>query len=144
MRHMTPELPEELSTLALDDPLAQSDAVDLLLSADDRRSGALALLVCDSSDRLVQPVVVADVPDEAEPQRLVALLDLLFPVLAEDHGSVLFARGRSRGLSASDLDRSWHQAVIDAARRHGVRLLGFHLATPAGVVALPEPLSAAS
>lgn len=144
MRRMTPELPEALSELPLDDPETQSDVVDLLLSVEDRRSGALALLVCDSAHRPVQPVVVADIPEEAEPQRLVALLDLLFPMLAEDEGSVLFARGRRRGPSPTDLDRSWHQAVIDAARRHGVRLLGFHVATPAGVVALPEALGAAS
>lgn len=102
-------------------------------------------MVCDSHDRGIQPIVLTDVPDDADSSGLRQLLELLLPIVAEDGGSVLIGRGRRRGSAPTDLDREWHQQAIEScAADGGVRLLGFYLATRDGVFPLPEPLSAAS
>lgn len=138
------DLPPDIRDVPLTDPVVQADLVDLLLGIDERRGGVVGLMICDQSDRGVQPVVIGDVPPEADFSRLVPFLELVLPMVADNAGSVLVGRGRRRGLAPTDADREWHQGLIDACRRHGARLLGFYLATPDGVEALPEPLSEAS
>jgi hypothetical protein len=101
-------------------------------------------MLCDESDCGVQPIVLTDLSPDAPETELRALLDLLLPMIGEDDGAVLVGRGRRRGLMPTDTDRAWHQETIEACARHGVRLLGFYLASPDGVEALPEPLSRAS
>jgi hypothetical protein len=138
------DLPPNIRELALTDPVLAADVVDLVLSHEDRRSGCLGLMVCDEKDRGVQPIVLSDVPEHADIETLGQLLDLVLPPIGQDRGGVLVGRGRRRGLLPTDTDRAWHQRVIEGCRVHGVRLLGYHLATPEGVRALPEPLTAAS
>jgi hypothetical protein len=138
------DLPDDIRTRPLDDPTLQGDVVDLVLGIEDRRSGAVALMLCDEHDRGQQPIVLSDLPEDASVADLQQLLDLLLPVVGELHGAILVGRGRRRGLLPSDLDRAWHQATIEACTRYGVRLLGFHLASPDGVAALPSPLRVAS
>ena len=131
------DLPDDVRSRPLTDPALQADVVDLLLGDEDRRAGALAVMLCDQGDRGFQPIVLSDLADDATVADLVRLLDLLLPLVGEYGGSVLLARGRRRGLVPGDDDRGWHQATIEACRRHEVRLLGFHLAAPEGVEALP-------
>jgi hypothetical protein len=71
-------------------------------------------------------------------------LDLVLPLVGQANGSVIIGRGRPRGTRPTDSDRAWHEQAIHSCREHGVRLLGFHLATCDGVLALPEPLQHAS
>ena len=138
------DLPPDLRTIPLTDNTIQSDVIDLILGIDERRSGALALLLCDEGDRGVQPIVLSDLPPGAPAVEVRSLLDLLLPMVGENNGAILLGRGRRRGLMPTDNDRAWHQATIEACSRHQVRLLGFYLASPEGVEALPEPLSQAS
>lgn len=138
------DLPPNVRELPLTDPVLAADVVDLVLSHEDRRGGCLGLMVCDEADRGIQPIVLTDVPEDADIEALAQLLDMALPPIGRDDGAVLVARGRRRGLTPNDTDRAWHQRVIDGCRVHGVRLLGYHVATPDGVLALPEPLSAAS
>lgn len=138
------DLPPNVRDLPLTDPALAADVVDLMLGEDERRAGCLGMMLCDETGRGVQPVVVSDVPERARVDALSQLLELVLPVLGEQHGALLVGRGRRRGLTPTDDDRVWHQCVIDACQNHGVRLLGYHLATPDGVLALPEPLSNAS
>ncbi len=138
------DLPHDIRTRPLGDPTLQGDVVDLVLGIEERRSGAVALMLCDEDDRGVQPVVLTDLPEDASVTDLRRLLDLLLPVVGEQRGAILVGRGRRRGLLPSDLDRQWHQATIEACDRYGVRLLGFHLASPDGVAALPQVLREAS
>jgi hypothetical protein len=134
------DLPDDLRSRPLTNATLQAAVVDLVLGVDDRRAGALAVVLCDEGDRAFQPVVLSDLADGASVAELVRVLDLLLPLVGEHGGSVLVARGRRRGLVPADADRTWHQATIDACRRHEVRLLGFHLAAPEGVEALPAPM----
>ena len=74
------DLPHDIRTRPLGDPTLQADVVDLILGIDERRSGALALMLCDEGDRGVQPIVLSDLPPEAPPSAtLRGLLDLLLP-----------------------------------------------------------------
>ena len=136
------DLPDDIRSMPLRDTTIQADLVDLLLAPDERRCGAVAVMVCDDQDRGLQPLVVTDIPSDAGPADLDRLLDLLLPLVQEQDGAVLVARGRRHALVPTDTDREWHQHAIDACARHRVRLLGFHLATPDGVEALPQPLDA--
>lgn len=137
------DLPPDVRSIPLTDSVIQRDVIDLVLDLEQRRGGALALMLCDEADRGIQPIVLSDLPSDASVGDLRSLLDLLLPMIGDDGGSVLVGRGRRRGLTPTDNDRAWHQETLDACRRHGVRLLGFHLAAPEGVEALPEPLSRA-
>ncbi|SDO79327.1 hypothetical protein SAMN04489867_0599 [Pedococcus dokdonensis] len=137
------DLPPDARSIPLRDNTIQADVIDLILDLDARRSGALALMICDGDDRGVQPVVLSDLPPGVRAEELRSLLDLLLPMIGEQAGAVLVGRGRRRGLMPTDHDRAWHQETLDACRRHGVRLLGFYLASPDGVEALPEPLDRA-
>ena len=138
------DLPPDARSIPLTDNVIQSDVIDLILDLDQRRSGALALMLCDEADRGVQPIVLSDLPPDAPATELRSLFDLLLPMIGEDHGAVLVGRGRRRGLMPTDNDRAWHQETIESCGRHGVRLLGFYLASPDGVEALPTPLTRAS
>jgi hypothetical protein len=138
------DLPPDARSIPLTDNVIQSDVIDLVLDLDQRRGGAVALMLCDEADRGVQPIVLSDLPPDAPAADLRTLLDLLLPMIGEAHGSVLLGRGRRRGLMPTDNDRAWHQEAIESCRRHGVRLLGFYLASPDGIQALPAPLTRAS
>jgi hypothetical protein len=131
------DLPDDLRSRPLTDPVLQGDVVDLLLGEDDRRGGAFTVVLCDQGDRGFQPIVLPELGEGAEVADLVRLLDLLLPLVAEFGGSVLLARGRAHGLRPGEDDRAWHRVALAACGRHQVRLLGFHVATPEGV----QPLS---
>jgi hypothetical protein len=138
------DLPPGVKDLPLTDPHLAADVIDLMVGDEARASGCIGVMVCDRHDRGIQPIVLTDVPDNADSSGLRQLLEMLLPIVAEDGGSVLIGRGRRRGSAPSDLDRAWHQQAIESCNASGVRLLGFHLATAQGVFPLPEPLSAAS
>jgi hypothetical protein len=138
------DLPQNLRSIPLRDNTIQSDVVDLVLGLEERSTGAFAVMACDSGDRGVQPFIVGDVPEDTDPEMFLKFLEMLLPVVGAEDGSVLVGRGRRGGLAPTDLDREWHQAAIDACATHGVRLLGFHVATVDGVEPLPEPLDRAS
>lgn len=138
------DLPPDIRSIPLTDNVIQSDVIDLILDIDQRRGCALALMVCDEADRGVQPIVLSDLPPDAPADELRSLFDLLLPMIGAEDGAVLVGRGRRRGLLPTDNDRAWHQETLAACQRHGVRLLGFYLASPDGVEALPAPLTKAS
>lgn len=138
------DLPPRASEIPLTDVRMAGDVIDLIIGEADRDNGCVGLMICDEQHRGVQPVVLHDLGDETGPDGLVGLLELVLPLVAESRGSLLVARGRPRGTAADDVDRAWHQTAIDLCAGHGVRLLGFHVATGDGVFRLPDPLTAAS
>ncbi|CAN7430657.1 hypothetical protein LJR027_002640 [Terrabacter sp. LjRoot27] len=138
------DLPPRASEIPLTNRRVASDVIDLIVGETDRATGCVALVICDAEDRGIQPILLHDVPPDAEASGLAQLLSLLLPLVADNDGSVLIGRGRPRGTGPDDVDRAWHQLAIDRCAVHGVDLLGFYLATRDGVFRLPEPLTAAS
>lgn len=137
-------LPDTIKALPLTDRRLAADVIDLIVGDSDRADGCLGLMVCDAHDRGVRPIVLPDIPHDADPSAVATLLDQLLPGVARQRGSLLVGRGRPRGGVPNDVDRAWHQQTIDSCAAHGVPLLGFYLATRDGVFPLPEPLTAAS
>ncbi|HET8989048.1 MAG TPA: hypothetical protein VFN43_11090 [Humibacillus sp.] len=138
------DLPKDVKDIPLTDRRIAADVIDLLIGEEDRASGCVGLMVCDEEHRGILPIVLSDVPHDADLAALVRLLDLLLPLVVARGGSLLMGRGRPGGGVPTDVDRAWHQQTIESCRGHGVRLLGFHVATRDGITALPEPLTAAS
>ena len=136
------DLPDDLRSHALTQGSIRGDVVDLILGIDERRAGALGIMVCNDDDCGVQPVVLGDLADGAGTGPLGTVLDMLLPMVGQERGAVLVARGRRASTVPTDEDRAWHQVTLDACSRHQVRLLGFYVATPSGVQELPAPRGA--
>ena len=135
------DLPPNAKDLPLTDRRLAADVIDLIIAEKDRAAGCFGVMVCDEHRRGLQPIVVNEVPADAEAADLASFLDLLLPLVSQKRGSIVVGRGRPVGRRPSDRDREWHQQAIDSCRAHGVPLLGFHLATHDGVFRLPDPLS---
>lgn len=135
------DLPDHASDLPVDDEHFAADLVDLFVSQRARLTGCVLLGLGDDDRRIRQPMVIDDVPPDADPAQIGEFVDLL----AREFGlrSLLFARGRAGSAVPTDLDRAWHQVIIDACRRHDIRLLGAFVATSAEIVSLPPPLERA-
>ena len=138
------DLPPRANEIPLTNRRVAADVIDLIISDADRAAGCVAVMICDSEHRGIQPVVLHDVPHDADAGGFATLLDMLLPLVAENDGALLIGRGRPHGTSPNDTDRSWHQMAIDRCADQEVSLLGYYLATADGVFRLPEPLSAAS
>jgi|SoimicmetaTmtLPC_FD_contig_31_9801654_length_1039_multi_2_in_0_out_0_2 hypothetical protein len=136
------DLPDDIRSHPLSEGPIRGDVIDLILGIEDRSTGALGIMVCDELDCGIQPLVLAELPDDEGADPLVDVLDMLLPTVAHEHGSVLIGRGRPDSSVPTDDDRAWHQAALDACARHRVRLLGFFIATPGGLEELPSPLGA--
>ncbi len=135
------DLPDRWSDLPLDTPGLGADVADLFVGIAAREAGAFALLLTDGERRLVQPVVVDDVPDDADPAAVVPLLDHVAQSLRGTGGGFVFVRGRAGSVLLTDADRRWHEVVLAACRRGGARLDGAYLATPGTVRSFPAALT---
>jgi hypothetical protein len=138
------DLPEDIRSAPLTEGAIRADVIDLLLDIEERRRGALAVMICDDLDHGLQPLVIDEVGIGEHPEPLAEMFDHLLPMVGHDQGAVLVGRGRDGSAVPTDDDRDWHQVAIDACARTGVRLLGFYVATPVGVCELPAPLAATS
>src|SRR5687767_10077593 len=113
------DLPPNVRDLPLTDTVLASDVIDLLIGERDRRTGCLAVMLCDDEARGLQPVVVNDVPEGTDAATLRQVLDIVLPMAAEQGGSALVGRGRREGIGPTDEDRLWHQQAIDSCAEHG-------------------------
>lgn len=124
------DLPPDIRSLPLTDPRLAADVIDLIISDRDRAGGCVGIMVCDAEHRGVLPIVLSEASEDARVTDFARLLELLLPLVVEQRGSLVIGRGHPRGHRPTDGDRAWHQQAIDSCRAEGVRLLGFHLATP--------------
>ncbi|WP_380166953.1 hypothetical protein [Jannaschia sp. R86511] len=109
--------------------------LDLVVPEADRRSGALAVLICDEQDRLLTPVVVGEMPEElSDDEREQCLRTVL--AATDGRGSALVAVARADGLSVREADRAWARAAVRACA-DGPRLLGVHVITSEGSREVP-------
>lgn len=134
------DLPDDWSDRPLTEPRLVADVLDLVLSERDRRAGALAVLMCDDDDRLVQPVVISDLEPMATEDDRARALSVITGAMGGS-GSILVAVARRDGLSITDDDQVWARAARRASVDE-VRLLGVHLVTATGSREVPHDLAA--
>lgn len=126
----------------LRDPEVANAALEAFLDEEDVMEGGLAFLFCDRDGRLMQPVLVSDVPDPAGPEERWAAMrwaTALCEMVGDEHAgplALVLAIVRAGG-PVCDADREWHQVAIEACAEADVPLIGVHVATLAGAVALP-------
>jgi hypothetical protein len=135
------DLPANWTSLPIETPGLAGDVVDLTVGIASREAGCVCLILTTPDGRPGTPILVDEVPEDADPERFGDVLEMVLPGLRESGAALLFARGRLGGVLLTDADRRWHQVVLEACRAHGVRLAGAYLATPATVRSFPEPLS---
>jgi hypothetical protein len=136
------DLPDNWSQHPVTDPALTHDIVDLLVRDEDRRGGAMVILICGEDERLVQPLCVSEIDETLPAEERPHLFDVLVQAMGDQPGGLLVCRARPGGARPNDDDRLWHQTALDTLRGTSVRLLGFHVATPGGVEELPRPLEA--
>ncbi|AKU17239.1 hypothetical protein [Luteipulveratus mongoliensis] len=142
------DLPPGWDALPLTDHDLAGDVLDLFVSARDREVGCVFFLLCDERARLRQPLAVRLDPSDRERQGdqgdeaevLVTRLDGLLGSEAAGAASLIMAVARPGYSAINDVDRRWHEAVIDLTRRRSVPLLGTYVVTHQDVVRLPDPL----
>lgn len=127
-------LPPNWNKLPLSDPAFAIDVVDLFVSEADRAAGVLTVLLCDEDDRLVAPVAIDlhGYPDGPSGVRQL-MKPFVMALNARPGGACLVALGR-RGPLESSSDDTWAMHLTQVCAESGVRLLGFYVATAAGVL----------
>lgn len=107
--------------------------IDLFLDIPTREAGCLLLLFLDGEGRLLAPVVLDEVPQDATPEPLLAMLE---EVTSEEHQGlgVIVALGRLGAPFSTPQDRAWANALREMLMTsQGCRLRGFYLATPSHI-----------
>lgn len=111
-----------------------ADVLDLLLGEQDRRSGAVLVVICDHEGHYGLAHIVPDLPASTtadEKRQLVGV----FASAAEEvepRAGLLVAIARADGLSLTPDDRDWGAAVQQVCEAVGVQMLGVHLVTRHG------------
>jgi hypothetical protein len=138
------DLPDDWDQHPITTPTRLPDVLDLIVSDRARRTGALYLVFCDPTDRLLAPTQIEELPPDADPaavrDALAPLLDTILEV--EPGAGVLAALARSGGLSVTRGDESWAEAVA-AACAGRLPLLGVHVVTTDGSRPVPRQARAA-
>lgn len=130
------DLPPDWPTLPITRPDLLPDVLDLVVGDEARATGTLTLLICDPADRLVCPIQITDIGDaRAERTSHLTTVMAMAAELGPDVG-VLAAVGRHGGLSATDDDHDWADALAASAAGN-VRLLGVHVVTSDGSRPVP-------
>jgi hypothetical protein len=131
------DLPEDWSDRSLDDPVLAADVIDLFVPDRDRAGGCVAMLLCDDDNRLLTPLVIAEVEEEDVDDALDYLLGHVLPMLARDEADAHEAGARA-GDSAPDAGRpSAGDAGASSAgdaERHGSGAVGIARGRPSGLV----------
>jgi hypothetical protein len=133
------DLPNGWNLLPLTHPALLNDVLDLAVGAKARHDGGLSLMLCDKGERLLTPVEISPLTDapESASDRAATLRPLLESVTEGiDDVTLLAAIGRPGGLSVTEDDVSWAEALARACDGV-VRLLGVHLVTADGNRPIP-------
>ncbi|MGV1008763.1 MAG: hypothetical protein ACOYBY_09165 [Dermatophilaceae bacterium] len=133
------DLPRDWATRPLTDEAIFADVIDLVVTHRDRVAGAIYILLCGPTDRLLQPCAITDLPGKAVSD-LGAAIEPFARIVADsiDDGGIVLAVARDGRPGITDGDRRWHEAAIQVCRAHGIRLLAVAVATPRGIWRLPD------
>lgn len=131
------DLPKDWPTRPVTDPAIFADVIDLIVTEADRTAGAIYVVICSPTRRIVQPCAVTDLVSAPMPDRR-TLFEPFVHAIAGSRGGLVVAIARPGPSRTIDSDRLWHQAALDACAAGRVRLFAAAVATPKGVWRLPE------
>ncbi len=138
------QLPDDWSQRPLTEAGLVADVLDLLISFADRRSGGLAILVCDDQARLLQPTLMTDPADSVPVAERSGIIEFWIDMAEqlEPGGGLLIAIVRANGLSVTDDDRVWCEVAARSCAER-ITLLGIHIVTLEGSRPVPMQSQAA-
>ncbi len=116
------DLPPRANEIPLTNRRVAADVIDLIISDANRAAGCVAVMICDSEHRGIQPIVLHDVPPDAEAGGFASCSTCCCRSCRERRWGP-HRRGRRHGTAPNDPDRSWHQMAIDRCSDHEVALL---------------------
>lgn len=140
------DLPADWPTRPVTDPDITADLLDLVVRDSDRATGAVAILICGPTGRLVRPVVVTLPPGPVDGGERRRAFDAICGVLvAEDdprverlsNPGILVALARPGPALMTADDRRWRNAAARSCEDHAVDLLGAWLVTPGVIRRMP-------
>ena len=131
------DLPRDWPTRPITDPAIFADIIDLLVSDADRRDGAIHVVLCGPTRRIIQPCAVTDLVSAPMDGRR-TVFEPFVHALAGGAGGLVVAIARPGRAAVIDSDRLWHQAAVEACRAGGIHLFAAAVATPDGVWRLPD------
>ena len=142
------DLDARVSMPSLHDPNVANDALEAFLDADDRLSGGLAFLFCDEDGKLMQPILVNDLPTSITTEHRWEAMrwatNLCQMVAADQAGPLTLLLGVMRESGPiCDEDREWHEIALAACHQADVRLIGMHVVTMERATAMPTITQAA-
>lgn len=138
-------LPADWDGRSLDDPDLLGCVVDLFVRHADRQAGSLLALLANEELRLVQPVMIDDIPVGCDQVRQHEVTHRLTQIVGQvcPGGGLALAVARRGMVVQTHWDLGWRSALALACQDSGVVDLGCYLATPAGVVRLDDSAAAA-
>ena len=127
-------IPAELATL-----------VDAVIDLQDREAGCVLALVTDRHDDLVAPVIVDEIPVDADPDDLARLVAHLADIAShlDSQAGLALGVGRPGAARMESGDELWSPALASACAESGVHGLGVAIATPQGVLLADDDAAAA-
>ncbi|QQS00346.1 MAG: hypothetical protein IPK37_15955 [Austwickia sp.] len=134
----TPPLPRDWARRALSDPQIAAGVVDLLTPERDRHESTLVTLLCHPSGRLMQPILVDDVPRRLSAAEKARTLEGLLHAASTFGASVVFAVGARRSRLTAEVV-GWTDEARKTCAALDVPLLGVYLVSGDGVEAVHVP-----
>jgi hypothetical protein len=137
------ELPADWPTMPLIDSTHMADVLDLFVSIQARREGALMMLICDEERRPLTPVQFDELPPTPPPDAEAKFAELARQIGNEFSGvTVLFALARSGRLRLTAVDKAWLSCINSAFAPH-VEIIGLFVITLGGSIRVEALESAA-
>lgn len=130
------DLPEDWQHRPMTDPALFDDVVDLVVSDQDRRDGALYLLLCDGDGVLIQPCAISDIPAgrESDPKAIRPFMEALAQHCPG--AGLVIVVARPGEAAPRETDVHWMQTTEAACAGSDLRFLAAAVATPDGVFRL--------
>lgn len=136
------DLPRDWPMIPLTDDTHTADVLDLFVSLEARYAGALMILVCDEQLRPLQLFQIDGVTGCPAAQDLPGISRIAETIGSEPGVSVVCAVARRGKLSQTANDGAWLRAIETAFAGHAP-VLGFYVATPAGLLKVHRSVQAA-
>ena len=127
------DLPDDWPTRPLTEPQLVADVLDLLVSEADRAAGAILIALCDGERRLLQPMIIGELPARAASGDCADMVEPLLGELAAQGlaAAVLVALARPGDPTIGPGDQRW-RAAVERACADGFELIGVHVVTAKG------------